>query len=175
MVQLTPSSSFETVFRPDSRAPHRRSRCPVQTSVSSSQRLSVGTFAIPVMGSQLSNGATDSIILDSTVFQPDSRAPHRRSPPRCRHRCHRRDASVGTFAIPVMGSQLSTVHENPSSGSSGVPAWQSSTASQVSVPGADVAVVAEAVGRDVRDAGDRIAAVDGAADPVILDPAVCPA
>ena len=73
----------------------------------SSQRLSVGTFAIPVMGSQLSTVQRDSIILDSTVFRPHSRAPHRRSPPRCRHPLSSQRLSVGTFAIPVMGSQLS--------------------------------------------------------------------
>ena len=62
-------------------------------------------------------------------------------------RCRRRGCRSGTFAMPVTGSQLSTVQLTPSSGSSGVPAWQSSTASQVSVPVQTSVVVAEAVGR----------------------------
>ena len=98
--------------RPDSRAPRRRSRPRCRRPLSS-QRLSLGTFAIPVTGSQLSIRAAHPDHPDRAASQPGSRAPHRRSRCRCRHRCRRRERRSGTLAMPVMGSQLSTVHADP--------------------------------------------------------------
>ena len=127
-VQASPSSTTSGVPAWQSFTASQVS-VPVHTSPSS-QRLSVATFEMrPVAGSQLStvqatpsSGSTGSFEMPVAGSQLSTVQASPSS------------GSTGAWLTPLPASQLSTVQASPSSTSSGVPAWQSFSASQVSVP-----------------------------------------
>src|SRR5512134_1502864 len=103
---------------------------PLQTSLSL-HRLAVGTWDTPLIGSQLSTvqAIPSSVRSGVPAWQPRT-GSQVSAPLQTSLSLHR--LAVGAWVTPLTGSQLSTVQATPSSTTSGIPAWQPRTGSQVS-------------------------------------------